>query len=213
MKLFDNETKDIARDILKSCAVMASNGAQRSMKKTADTFAQAEKDIKEYKAWQAQQQQHNWTVQYIQTTAPRLADIMAAVLSSILKTNIDPISVFCGFLCLNDNSDFVWDVDVSIGSSVDISTINSAKLIHHLNNALDNIRLRAIADFFAHFNQVWHIYGATEQGQVMRHSYFANNYLKLWQIMVTDVNLKSGMISLTVYLRETPQVGYFASWI
>lgn len=209
----NDETKDIVKGILKSCEKMTTKGAELVSQKVDTSIKQYKRDKQAFEAWQAQQQQHNWTAQYIQTTAPRLADIMAAVLSSILKTNIDPISVFCGFLCLNDNSAFVWDVDVSIGSSVDISTINSAKLIHHLNNALDNIRLRAIADFSAHFNQVWHIDGATEQGQVMRHSYFANNYLKLWQIMVTDVNLKSGMISLTVYLRETLHVGYFASWI
>lgn len=209
----DNETRDIVKGILKSCSALASNSARRSIKKTEAAFEQAERDKKEYEARQEELARQNWTIQYIQTTSPRLADIMAAVLSSELKMNIDALSVFCKFLYMNDKNDFVWDIDVTVGSSVNISTINSAKLIRHLNNTLDNIRLRAIADFSAYFNQAWIMHGASYFGQVVRQSYFAKNYLKLWQTTVTNADLESGVISLTVYLHEISQVGHFASWI
>lgn len=146
---------------------------------------------------------------YINEVKPHLSKIIAEVLRSTLKIEIDAVSVFCDFFYLDNNNNYIWKIECSIGST-NVSLNDSRVLIRHMERVLDNIRTNAISDFNATFRDTWSRYNLEQRGSDIRCAYFCANYLRLWDIKVNALSLSNRNLFLTVYLRETPEVGYFA---
>lgn len=138
---------------------------------------------------------------------------MADALNAVMHSAISPLAVSCNFLYQTTANAYVWNVDAAVGTAVATSGLNPAILMRHVNNALKNINMNAIANFNAFFTNSWNIDGASVKGQVARRSFFARHWLELWQIAVTNLTLNSGIIKMTLVLQETQYLQYYANSI
>lgn len=217
MKMVDNEflnkAKKTVGDMVTSISTILKETAKRAIQKTQEAFKKAERDKQQYLAQQAQIAQQTWVQNYTVTTAPALANIVADALSAVLHSAISPLAVSCTFMYQNTANAFVWDIDVAVGTAVNMSNLNASILSRHSNNALKNINMNAIANLNAFFINSWNNDGATPNGQVARHSFFSKHWLELWHIMVSNLTLKPGVIQMTLILQETPYVQYYATRI
>lgn len=217
MKIFNDEFKDRARktvgDMITSISTILKETAMLAIQKTKNAFEQAKRDKQQYLSQQAQLAQQTWVQSYTQTTTPALANIVANALNAVTHTTISPLAVSCSFMYQTTSNIYVWNVDVAVGTTVNISNLNATILTRHLNNALKNINTNAIANFNAFFTNSWNSDGATPNGKVARHSYYSRHWLELWQITVVNLTLNAGVIQMTLSLQETPHVAYFANLI
>lgn len=207
------DVKKAVVDMVSSVSTMLKEKVKRAIKKTDVTYKQAAQNMQALRIRQNQLAQQNWIQNYTLTTAPALAVIVADALNAVLHSAISPLAVSCNFLYQTTANAFVWDVDVAVGTAISTSGMNPAILMRHVNNALKNINMTAIANFNAFFTNSWNINGASVNGQVARRSFFTKHWLELWQISLTNLALNPGVMKLTLVLQETQYVQYFANRI